>query len=80
MPGSVSNSYTNSNYYSIGLGFIVGATISINKNVYLSAELIPNITYGYNKSTTSSNSDTTNSGIGFNANNNWASLILGYRF
>lgn len=67
-------------FFSAGVGFIFGSTIKINKNLKLSAEFVPNLAYSQTKTNLNSISEQTNSGLGFNLNNNWAALILGYRF
>lgn len=67
-------------YFSAGVGFIFGSTININKNLKLSAEFVPNLAYSQTKTNPNLTSEQTNSGLGFNLNNNWAALILGYRF
>lgn len=74
------NTDNRSSNYSAGVGFVLGSNIRISKNLKLSAEIVPGLTY--NRTTTKPDpaSEHINSRLDFKLNNNSAALILGYRF
>ena len=64
-----------SNYYNVGIGFVMGFSYHLNSNILLSAEIVP----GFYRSTLSSD-DTTTKNFGFGLNNNSAGITLSYKF
>jgi hypothetical protein len=78
--GNAGNTDNRSSNYSAGVGFVLGSTIRISKNLKLSAEIVPNLTYSQTTTKPDPVSEHINSRLDFKLNNNSAALILGYRF
>jgi hypothetical protein len=69
--------------FSGGLGLVLGFVYRINKDLDISAEVLPSISYSYGKTTTSSSAGQTiqtNTGINYGLSDTGANLTLSFRF
>lgn len=63
------------NYFSAGIGFILGFSYHLKSNIVLSAEIVPALNYNQNV-----NSGVSNETVGFGLDSNAAGITLSYRF